>query len=199
MLLLYGILEKCPLSTSQVMLIGNVVSTQGIHVDDCEIKTTQEWSFSIKGPTFEWNEAAHSGPPWRKRKRKSKLMPRSHILEKIGPMAYKVDLPEKYGVSATLNGVDLSLYYEESEKLLSLRSNSHQAGENDEYLPTKDHKHVVRIKRGPRNRTKVKKKEQNMSRQLSILPGQTFSHEPGFVKLVEDDPCLLYTSDAADE
>ena len=27
-----------------------------------------------------------------------------------------------------------------------------------------------------------------MSRQLLILPGQTFSHEPGFVKLMEDDP-----------
>ena len=27
-----------------------------------------------------------------------------------------------------------------------------------------------------------------MSSQLSVLPGQTFSHEPGFVKLVEDDP-----------
>jgi len=42
--------------------------------------------------------------------------------------------------------------------------------------------------RGPRNCPKVKEKEQNMSSQLSVLPGQTFSHAPGFVKLVEDDP-----------
>ena len=42
--------------------------------------------------------------------------------------------------------------------------------------------------RGPRKHPKVKEKEQNMSSQLSALPGQTFSHEPGFVKLVEDDP-----------
>ena len=35
---------------------------------------------------------------------------------------------------------------------------------------------------------RVKKKEQNMSSQLSVLSGQTFSHEPKFVKLVEDDP-----------
>ena len=27
-----------------------------------------------------------------------------------------------------------------------------------------------------------------MSSQLSVLSGQTFSHEPGFVKLMEDDP-----------
>ena len=40
--------------------------------------------------------------------------------------------------------------------------------------------------RAPRNRPKVNKKEQNMSSQLLVLPGQTFSHEPGFVKLVED-------------
>ena len=58
----------------------------------------------------------------------------------------------------------------------------------DGYLPTKDHKHDVKVKRGPRKRPKVKEKEQNMNRQPSILPGQTFSHEPGFVKLMEDDP-----------
>ena len=48
-------------------------------------------------------------------KRKSKLMPRSdgpfEILEKIGPNAYKVDLPGDYGVSATFNVADLSPYY----------------------------------------------------------------------------------------
>ena len=26
-----------------------------------------------------------------------------------------------------------------------------------------------------------------MNNQLSVLPGQTFSHEPGFIKLMEDD------------
>ena len=40
-------------------------------------------------------------------------MPRSdgpfEILEKIGPNAYKVDLPGDYGVSATFNVADLSL------------------------------------------------------------------------------------------
>ena len=42
--------------------------------------------------------------------------------------------------------------------------------------------------RGPRKRPKVKEKKQNLSRQLLILPGQTFSPKPGFVKLIEDDP-----------
>ena len=39
-------------------------------------------------------------------KRKSKLMPRSdgpfEIIEKVGPNAYKVDLPGDYGVFANL-------------------------------------------------------------------------------------------------
>ena len=62
-------------------------------------------------------------------------MPRSdgpfEILEKIGPNAYKVDLPGECGVSATFNVADLSPYYDESEEISSLRSNSHQAGEDD--------------------------------------------------------------------
>ena len=53
------------------------------------------------------------------------------VLEKIGPNAYKIDLPGDYGVSATFNVADLSPYYDEHEELSSLRSNSNLAGEND--------------------------------------------------------------------
>ncbi|KAL4296201.1 hypothetical protein GQ457_12G014770 [Hibiscus cannabinus] len=46
--------------------------------------------------------------------RKSKLSPRGdgpfQILEKINDNAYKIDLPEKYNVSATFNVSDLTLY-----------------------------------------------------------------------------------------
>ena len=68
-------------------------------------------------------------------KRKSKLVPRSdgpfEIMEKIGPNAYKVDLPSDYGISATFNVSDLSPYFDEDEELPSLRSSSHLVGEND--------------------------------------------------------------------
>jgi len=68
-------------------------------------------------------------------KRKSKLLPRLdgpfEILDKIGPNAYKIDLPKDYRVSATFNVADLSPYYDEDEELRSLRSNSNQVGEND--------------------------------------------------------------------
>jgi len=46
--------------------------------------------------------------------RRSKLMPRVdgpfQIIEMINDNAYKVDLPGEYGVSATFNVVDLSLF-----------------------------------------------------------------------------------------
>jgi len=51
-------------------------------------------------------------------------MPRSdgpfEVLDKIGPNAYKVDLPGDCGVSTTFNVADLSPYYEEEEELPSL-------------------------------------------------------------------------------
>lgn len=42
-----------------------------------------------------------------------------------------MDLLEEYGVSATFNVVDLSLYYAESEELPSLRANPSQEGDPD--------------------------------------------------------------------
>jgi len=45
-------------------------------------------------------------------KRESKLIPRTNcpfeVLERIGPNAYKVDLPRKYGVLAIFSVADLS-------------------------------------------------------------------------------------------
>ncbi|KAL4295672.1 hypothetical protein GQ457_12G014740 [Hibiscus cannabinus] len=61
--------------------------------------------------------------------RKSKLSPRGdgpfQILEKINDNAYKIDLPEKYNVSATFNVSDLTLY----EPGPDLRTNRSQEGE----------------------------------------------------------------------
>ena len=46
--------------------------------------------------------------------RRSKLMPQGdgpyQIIERINDNAYKVDLPKEYGVSATFNVSDLSLF-----------------------------------------------------------------------------------------
>jgi len=40
---LHGNLEKCHFFTPQVVLLGFIVSTQGIHVDESKIKAIQGW------------------------------------------------------------------------------------------------------------------------------------------------------------
>lgn len=62
-------------------------------------------------------------------------MPRSdgpfEVLEKVKNSAYKIDLPGEYEVSATFNIVDLSPYYDDSEKFPSLSANSFEEEGND--------------------------------------------------------------------
>jgi len=73
------------------------------------------------------------------KKRKSKLMPRGdgpfRVLAKINDNAYKIELPEEYGVSTTFNVADLTPFFglEDSE---SSRSTPFQEGEDDEDIPT---------------------------------------------------------------
>ena len=70
-------------------------------------------------------------------KRKSKLKPRGDgpfgVLSKINDNAYKIDLPEHYGVSASFNVVDLTPFFglEESKS----RTTPFQEGEDDEDIP----------------------------------------------------------------
>ena len=72
-------------------------------------------------------------------KHKSELMPRGdgpfRVLERINDNAYKIDLPDDYGVSTTFNVADLTPYFglEESES----RMTPFQEGEDDEAISTK--------------------------------------------------------------
>jgi len=55
--------------------------------------------------------------------RKSKLQPRGdgpfQVLERINDNAYKIDLPGEYGVSATFNVADLTLFYTDFDSRLN--------------------------------------------------------------------------------
>ena len=57
-----------------------------------------------------------------------------------------MDLLGEYGVFATFNVADLSPYYDESEEISSLRSNSSQVGEDDGDQPIKDPKEDKGVK-----------------------------------------------------
>ena len=91
------------------------------------------------------------------------------ILEKIDPNAYKVDLPGEYGVSATFNVADLRPYYDESEEIPSLRSNSSQVGEDDGDQPIKDPKQAKKVKE-VQEAAKDAKEVQLMVRNAPALP-----------------------------
>jgi len=122
-------------------------------------------------------------------------MPRSddpfEILEKIGPNAYKVDLPCAYGVSSIFNVADLSPYYEESEEILSLRSNSNYAREDDmdhlskplETLPNEPE---------PCKRSKEVKEVHSLVKNYLNKPGSelanSFETWPDFVSPLEQIP-----------
>ncbi|KAK7379835.1 hypothetical protein VNO78_34255 [Psophocarpus tetragonolobus] len=69
------------------------------------------------------------------KQRKSKLQPRGdglfQVLEKINDNAYKIDLPDKYNVSATFNVFDLTLF-DADEDAIDLGTNPLQEGGSDE-------------------------------------------------------------------
>jgi len=68
------------------------------------------------------------------KQRKSKLQPRRdglfQVLESINDNVYKVDLPGEYGVSASLNVYDLSLF-DVGNDFQYLKTNVFQEGDND--------------------------------------------------------------------
>jgi hypothetical protein len=73
--------------------------------------------------------------------RKSKLMPRANgpfkVLKKINENAYKYDLPADFGVSPTINIVDLKPYLGEEDELES-RTTQMEEGVDDVDINTND-------------------------------------------------------------
>jgi hypothetical protein len=92
--------------------------------------------------------------------RKSKLQPRGdgpfQILERINDNAYKVDLPGEYGVSATFNVSDLTLFDVGDDS----RSNTFEERGDDEDQPNTKRNHAndpLEVPIGPIKRARAKK------------------------------------------
>ena len=124
-------------------------------------------------------------------KRKSKLMPRSdgpfEVIEKIGPNAYKIDLPGDYGVSATFNVADLSPYYDEDDQFPSLRSNSNQSGEYDGDHPMEPSEDQPPSLRDPTSTKEVKEVHamvQEITKHALHMQPDLDRNWPGFASLI---------------
>jgi len=121
-------------------------------------------------------------------------MPRSdgpfEILEKVGPNAYKVDLPGEYGVSATFNVANLSPYFEENDEIPSLRSNSNSLGEDDGDHPTKPSITLVNDPSPARESKEIKEVHalvrNHVYKEESELPS-SYCFWPDFVSLLEQN------------
>jgi len=128
-------------------------------------------------------------------KRKSKIMPRSEgpyeVLEKVGPNAYKIDLPGDYGISATFNVADLRPYVDESEAIPSLRPNSSQPGVDDGDHPNQppiDQHAVQGLSKSPPIAKEVQILIKSWLEHPDSDGGSSSGNWPGFVWLVELDP-----------
>jgi len=82
-------------------------------------------------------------------KTKSKLQPRGdgpfQVLERINDKPYKIDLPGEYGVSATFNVVDFTLFGTDFDS----RSNPFEERGDDVDQPRNTSKEQLHVSNGP--------------------------------------------------
>ena len=88
--------------------------------------------------------------------RKSKLQPSGdgpfQVLERINDNAYKIDLPHKYGVRATFNVVDLTLF----DTGFDSRLNPFEERGDDVNQPKNTSKDPLHVPNGPMTRSKTR-------------------------------------------
>ena len=91
------------------------------------------------------------------------------MLAKINDNAYKIELPEDYGVSLTFNVADLSPFL--GSEAIESRMTHFQEGENDVDLPTEHAplhiNHPSHVNQGPLIRSHAKKLQQQVTSLLA--------------------------------
>jgi hypothetical protein len=101
--------------------------------------------------------------------RKSKLQPRGdgpfQVLERINDNANKIDLPGEYGVSATFNVVDLTLFDTDFDS----RSNPFEERGDDVDQPKNTSKDPLHVPNGPMTRSKTKALKEALNAVLNVL------------------------------
>lgn len=104
--------------------------------------------------------------------RKSKLHPRGdgpfQVLSRINDNAYKIALPGEYGVSATFNVADLSLFDSGDEDFIS-RSKSLKEGGDDEDIMSKDTNEALQGLGGPMTRARAKKAREALHQMVTTI------------------------------
>jgi hypothetical protein len=90
------------------------------------------------------------------------------VLKRINDNAYKIDLPNDYGVSTTFNVADLAPYFGDEE--LQSRMTPFQEGEDDADIYTDqavtqvdEHNTQININQGPITRSRAKKLQQEVN------------------------------------
>ena len=104
------------------------------------------------------------------------------VLQHINDNAYKVDLPKNYGVSATFNVADLSLY-EEDDYLYDLRSNPIKQGEDARNQPSMSRTSPP-CQGSESNQVQVQGISQILQVQMELVAGFTPAHVPGIIFIV---------------
>lgn len=104
--------------------------------------------------------------------RKSKLQPRGdgpfQVLVRINDNAYKLELPDEYGVSATFNVADLTPFDVSNEDFNS-RSNTFQEGGDVEGIVVQDTSQAIQGLRGSMSRARYKKVREALNRMVTTI------------------------------
>ncbi|XP_071901038.1 uncharacterized protein [Coffea arabica] len=128
--------------------------------------------------------------------RRNKLLPQGdgpfQVVERINDNAYKLDLPGEYGVHATFNVADLSVFHADDK--LDLGTNRLQEEGIDEGLKAGQTQvaQVIQVPSGPVTRARAKKMRESLQALVSTIQGR-IGDDLKIIEGLENEDSKLYT------